>query len=110
MANVVISIDKEGTATYLVNEHTKDLFPEAARPRRASHVVPWSLWARIWFWALRAAFGEDGSVGEWTRTWRGLWLLDMRPVGGPYGMVFAHRNCAIEYEINWLNENWLGRT
>ena len=77
MANVVVSIDKEGTATYLVNEHTRDLFPGAARPRRASHVVPMSLGARLWFKALRAVFGEDGKIGDWTRTWAGPWIVDM---------------------------------
>jgi hypothetical protein len=109
MANVVISIDGEGTATYLVNQYTEKLFPEAQQPRRASHVVPMGRWSRFLFQALRGAFGEDGRVSEWTRTWAGPWKIDMSPVGGPTVSGFFDRAVAIEYEINWLNANWLGR-
>jgi hypothetical protein len=109
MANIVISIDPEGTATYLVNKYTEGLFPDAAVPRRASHVVPLSQSARFWFKALRGAFGEDGMVGDWTRNWKGPWLVDMSPIGGLVHGIFPTRDEAIEFEINWLNKNFLGR-
>lgn len=109
MANVVISIDKAGKATYLVNEHTKDLFPDATVPRRASHVTPMGLWKCLAFKTLRAVCGEDSKVGDWTRTWGGNWYLDLTPVGGYKWILFESRAEAIEYEINWLNENFLGK-
>ncbi len=109
MANVVISIDKEGTATYLVNEHTKDLFPEATRPRRASHVEPVSLSLRVLFRALRRAFKDESRVAAWTRSWPCYWYVDMSPVGGPKRGPFSNRAQAIEFEIQMLNRFWLGR-
>jgi hypothetical protein len=109
MANMVVSIDEQGTATYLVNEYTRDLFPEAAEPRRASHVEPVSLSLRKLFRWLREAFGEDGRVGNWTRTWTCLWLVDMRPINGDVWGPFASRAEAIEFEVQWLNRFWLGR-
>jgi hypothetical protein len=109
MANIVISIDPQGTATYLVNQYTEKLFPEAQEPRRASHVTPMDPWLAFCFQALRGAFGEDGRISNWTRRWECSWQVDMSPVGGPQVAGFDSRDEAIEYEINWLNANWLGR-
>ena len=109
MANIVISIDTEGTVKYLVNEYTEGAFPEAAEPRRASHVEPMGFPSLIAFRALRWAFGEDGRVGNWTRTWRGPWSLRMVVADCPITWCFDPRAEAIEYEINWLNANFLGR-
>jgi hypothetical protein len=106
MANVIISIDKEGSATYLVNEHTRDLFPEAAEPRRASHVEPVGFPSLLYFRALRWVFGEDGKVGNWTRAWRGPWCLRIIAAGCPITQCFWTRDEAIEFEINWLNEKF----
>ena len=109
MANIVISIDPEGTATYLCNQHTDGLFPEAARPRRASHVEPWSLSLKFLFRALRGAFGDDSWAADWTRRWPCRWTVDLSPVGGPSYGLFYSRDAAIEFEIEWLNEKFLGR-
>ena len=110
MANIVISIDPHGTATYLCNQYTEGLFPDAGDPIRASHVVPMGLWKYLAFKALRAAFGEDSRVGAWTRTWSGNWYLDLSPSGGYAWILFESRAEAIEFEINWLNTNFLGRS
>ncbi|MGL5725741.1 hypothetical protein [Cetobacterium sp.] len=37
----------------------------------------------------------------------GLWYVDLAPVNGPRIEGFKTRNEAIEYEINWINENHL---
>src|SRR5271166_5333938 len=103
MANVIISIDSEGAATYLVNEHTRDLFPDAAMPRRASHVVPMDPCLRILFQTLRAVCSDDSEAAKWTRTWGCRWQVDLSPVNGPCYLGFLNRDEAIEFEIGWLN-------
>jgi len=107
MSEIVISFDKDSNATFLVTPTTTAMFPEAAKPRRASHVEPMSPRARFWFRVLRRAFGEYGRVGNWTRTWKGLWQINLHPVGGPIIKGFFSRDNAIEFEINWLNANFL---
>ncbi len=37
----------------------------------------------------------------------GLWLADLRPVGGPVLGPFALRSEALEAEVAWLEANWL---
>ena len=39
----------------------------------------------------------------------GLWTADLAPVGGPILGPFEHRCSALEAEIAWLGEHWLGR-
>jgi len=37
----------------------------------------------------------------------GLWLADLRPVGGPVLGPFALRSEALGAEVAWLEANWL---
>lgn len=107
MANLVFKIDANGDTTFLVSEHTKAFMNKTAVTRRASHVVPWHGPTRTWFRLLRKVFGEEGRVGNWTRTWKGPWVVDLTPVGGEMHGFFATRVNAIEFEIEWLNKNFL---
>jgi hypothetical protein len=109
MQSVVISIDLDGTATYLLNQYTEGAFPDAGDPIRASHVEPVSLSLRLLFRALRRAFKDESRVAAWTRSWPCYWYVDMSPVGGPKRGPFSNRAQAIEFEIQMLNRFWLGR-
>jgi hypothetical protein len=40
---------------------------------------------------------------------RGRWLADLSPVGGPVLGPFGRRSEALQAELVWLEENWLGR-
>jgi len=110
MESVVVSIDTEGTATYLVNEHTKGLFPDAQEPRRATHIEPELLPLRLAFRALRKAFGDDGTVAAWTRSWTiGTWQADFTPIGESIVHGFQSHAQAVRFEVYWLQNHWLGR-
>jgi hypothetical protein len=104
--NVVFKISG-GKTTFLVSEHTKAFMNKTASVKRASHVVPWHGTTRVWFKLLRKVFGEDGHVGNWTRTWKCDWEVNLHPVMGPYVGPFATRQDAIDFEIDWLNRNFL---
>jgi hypothetical protein len=39
----------------------------------------------------------------------GRWTADLAPVGGPLLGPFEQRCSALEAEITWLGEHWLGR-
>ena len=108
MSIVTFSIDEEtGEMTFLVNDITKDLAAEARSTRRASNVEPMDLRLRLAFRVLRWALGDDGNIADWTRTWKCSWELDLSPVDGPKIIGFGSRSDAIEYEILWLEENFL---
>ena len=108
MSNTVMfKIDTEGNLKCLHTPVTKAMFPEPASILRASHVEPVSLSLKIAFKALRIALGDEGKVAEWTRTWDCHWEVNLHPVMGPYVGPFATRQDAIDFEINWLNKNFL---
>lgn len=108
MANVVFKIDTQGNTTFLVNAHTKDMVTNINLVKRASHVEPLMLWQAYIFRALRATFGDEGRVANWTRDWKCQWIVDCRPIGGPmHPQVFSNRAEAIEFEVEWLNKNFL---
>ena len=102
----VISVNAVGVATFVRDETFAGL---AARGEsvitRASHVEPVNPFERILFRILRNVLGETGKVAEWTRKWRGQWLADMGPSGGPVLGPFPRRATAIEHEMEWLNQN-----
>jgi hypothetical protein len=107
-ANVVFKISG-GKTTFLVNEYTKAFIPASAPIKRASHVEPLKLWQACIFRALRAAFGDEGRVANWTRDWKCQWVVDCRPINGPlHPQVFSNRAEAIEFEIKYLNKTLLG--
>ncbi len=105
---IVFKIDTQGNTTFLVNEHTKAFIPEGTELKRASHVLPASTLKRAWFLTLRYVFGEYGVIGDWTRTWKGPWHLDLTPAGGPDSWYFVDRSDAIDFEVDWLTKNFLG--
>lgn len=107
MQNIMFKIDQSGSTTFLVSDATKAFIPETAKTRRASHVEPMSLYQRCAFRAFRRAFGDDAAIAEWTRRWNCRWQVDLSPVGGPLEVGFETRLKAIEFEIEWLNSNFL---
>ena len=72
---------------------------------RASHVVPVNPIKRVAFRALRALASDTSRVSGWTRKWKGPWVSDLSPSGGPCLGPFPERGLAIQWEIDWLNAN-----
>ena len=108
MQTVMVKIDASGNVICLHTPVTAAMFPEAVEHPRASFVEPLKLWQVCIFRALRAAFGDEGRVANWTRDWKCQWIVDCRPINGPMHLrVFSNRAEAIEFEILWLNQNFL---
>jgi hypothetical protein len=109
MNTVTFSIDEStGNTIFLVDEETKAFLDYSSTVRRASNVEPVFLPLRLAFKALRYQFGETGRVSDWTRNWNCLWRVNLAPVHGPILPIdFANRQTAIDWEVKWLNENFL---
>lgn len=74
--------------------------------RRASHVEPDSYLLRVFFHYLRRKFGENGRVADWTRNWKCLWRVNMKPSNGPIlSERWVNRQSALNAEVAWLTEN-----
>lgn len=110
MEHITVSIDEStGETRFLVPTSGESPFIEVdTRVKRASHVEPWNPLLRYMFYALRAIFGESGQAAEYTRQLPCLWRVNLQPVNGPVIPIeFSSRQTAIEFEIQWLEENFL---
>ncbi len=109
MDHVMFSVDESnGDVRFLVNDLSKDFVTKESNVSRASHVEPCNPVLRVVFYTLRYFFGEWGKVGEFTRRWSCLWRVNLAPVGGPIIPVeWASRQSAIDFEVNWLERNFL---
>ena len=109
MDHVLFSIDESsGDVRFLVTDLSKDFVTKESNVSRASHVEPCNLVLRVVFYTLRSLFGEWGKIGDFTRRWLCLWRVNLAPVGGPIIPVdWASRQSAIDFEVNWLERNFL---
>jgi hypothetical protein len=71
--------------------------------RRASHVLPFDPVKRTAFVLLRAAFGDQGRISDWTRTWKGYHIVEI--VDGPILGPYRSREDALQREVEWLEHN-----
>jgi len=107
--HVTISIDEStGNSLFLVNDLTRSLIYEESVIKRASFVEPSNPLLRLTFLLIRFTCGEDGTMGEWTRTWICQWRVNLGPVKGPVlAERWINRQDAIDAEVSWLEENFL---
>ena len=109
MNHITFSIDDStGDTTFLLNDDTRAFVDSTSVIKRASHVEPVNLFIRIVFYTIRFLFGEHGRAGDFTRQWPCRWRVNLSPVGGPLIPVeWASRQSAINFEVRWLEENFL---
>lgn len=74
-----------------------------ATTHRASNVWPQQAAKRAVFRLVRACVSDRGRVAQWTRGWKGPWMVHVHQ--GPTLGPFEDRGEAIAAEIEWLNEN-----
>lgn len=75
---------------------------------RATHIVPANIIKRVAFKCIRLVTGDGKRLQfleQWTRTWKGPQLADLRPSGGRIVGPFPDRLEAIAFEIQWLRNN-----
>ena len=108
MKTLKVSMDEQGTLTFLVDADTEALLNATSTVMRASNVHPANRTLRALFYALRTKYGEKGRVAQFTRLWPCLWQVDLSPVGGPVlDATYRNRQAAIDAEIVWLNTNFI---
>ena len=80
-----ILISPDGNVKFIYNEKLIDTLNTNANIRsdaRASHVEP-----------------DEINIGKWK--------VDLSPVNGPIIHNFNKRSIALQYEVDWLNDNYL---
>jgi len=90
---VTVTIDEEGDVIFLATTEN-DVFLELGNvvTQRASHVEPVNFFLRVIFHILRSFAKDKDAIAEWTRTWKCLWRVNTKPVGGPvltWGHVYS---------------------
>ncbi len=79
---LLVKVDTTGALQFIWSDKLRPLFDAGAGTiARASHVEP----------------NLDGD-----------WCADLSPVGGPTLGPFKERQLALDAEVAWLNENYLG--
>jgi len=101
---VTLSIRPDGSVQFI--DPAAGQFVEGnVSKRRASHVLPAGRVRCAAFILLRWCFGETGAVSDWTRGWKGSWVVQI--VDGPHAGPFAKRQAAIDWEVDWIERNVL---
>lgn len=80
----------------------------AVTRKRASHIRPAGFVKRIAFIVIRACFGDDGFMANWTRHWPGPWtahLIANRQDASPARTFTAPTRAeCLRWEYNELNK------
>lgn len=105
MNELTITIKEDGTIRFLHHDELGSLAQlGTTTTKRASQVHPRAKSLRFAFYALRFVFGENSRVGNWTRRWKCLWMVDLAISGGPAFGPFKDRADAIKAEEAWIGE------
>ncbi len=104
-----VSIDDcTGEFQFLLSNLSVCLLDETSTVRRASHVEPVNLLARILFYMARSAFGDTGRIANLTRSYPGAWRVNLSPVNGPVlPDTYRVRSQAIQAEVSYLEKHFL---
>jgi hypothetical protein len=107
MDHVTLTVDSNGDIKFLVSPLSEGFLDSDSTVKRASHVEPWNPFIRCVFHTLRL-FGDTGRVADWSRRWSIDWRVNLSPVNGPIlPITFTNRATAIEFEVKWLEDNFL---
>jgi hypothetical protein len=104
---VTFIISGNGDCTYLLTESAPII--EGTVTARASHVEPDNWLLRAVFHLLRQWLGDKGRMSDFTRSWKCLWRVNLKPVGGPILCTrYFDRKQAINAEVFALNKFFIG--
>ena len=73
--------------------------------KRAGYVWPLSGTLRVAFRLLRKAFGSQGPVADWTRSWRCRWIVVNADTMTPLPGVYDTHTAGVEAEVRWSLSN-----
>jgi len=109
MEYIKFSIDESTANVRFLLTHQGQLFLDGESiVRRASHIEPSNMLLRVLFIALRGIVDDSSRIAEWTRTWNCAWRVNLIPVNGPViDHQWLNRADAIQFEIEWLNVNFI---
>ena len=97
MTRALITIQPDGTVEAVDAERVGGIdFLGETTKRRVSRIEPLRPVRRAVFRALRRAFGDEGRVAAWTRTWRGPWKATILATGEQH--VALTREACVEWE------------
>jgi hypothetical protein len=104
---MLLTIDQAGRIEYIAG-HGLELSDQGqVTTRRASHVEPVNVLARVAFHVVRAVCSDNSQLAAWTRTWGCVWRV--RVLGGPVlAAGWRDREAAIAAEVAWLEQNRFG--
>lgn len=104
LIEIVVSPTEDGFSLSSAGDLSGLGLEGVVQKRRASHILPAVRWKCAAFLFLRWAFAETGRVSDWTRTWRGPWMVDLSPSHGPIAGPFLDRPEALRFERQWLSQ------
>lgn len=101
----VVQVTEDGTIVHLQSDELSLGSIGPTTTTRASHVEPVDAMKRLAFRILRLVCGERGRVAQWTRGWKGPWMV--RVCGGGPSFRHSSREACIEWEVAHLQGRML---
>jgi hypothetical protein len=110
MDDIVFDLDPDGEGVLRLVYHPDSeraraairLLGQVLSDTRVGFVWPEKRVERAAFRVLRKVFGSKGRVTDWTRRWRGRWIIvDARHTERQIGGTYPNYDSAVENEIRW---------
>jgi hypothetical protein len=107
MHDAELTFDDEGNLVVVYHPNDTEVqqivneFATITADRRVGHVWPAGAPKRLAFRLLRKVFGSKGALADWTRTWRGAWIVVLVDTGEALPATYPSHDAAVEVEVAW---------
>jgi len=106
---IVIKISKGGATTTAYHPSQADQIDallaglgETTEDARGGHVLPQHWLKRAVFKAFRRLFGNEGRVSDWTRGWKGPWVIVSAKSGNTLPGHYRTHDDAVRSEVAFI--------
>lgn len=112
---IVITLSHDGTTSMIYHPDKQSDLAEAlskalgqtVEVQRGGHVLPVNPIKRRAFFAIRKVFGGSGRLSDWTRSWRGPWVVIRADNGQPLEGTFPTHAAAVEVEVAYIQKEMI---
>lgn len=115
MEPILVTLKHDGTSAVIFHPDTQVGLADAiattlgktVESRRGGHVLPQGHTKRAAFRIVRRLFGSGGWMADWTRTWRGPWIVIRADNGNRLPGSFPTHAKAVQAEVAMIQQEMI---